>query len=806
MYHVTETGITAILFYSISYLFFRAGIYSRGFHRKLWNTILAVAFLATAIAGVFLALQVTYKWNIPFVKTILKWHVEFGIGMALTGIFHFLWHFSYYTGLFRKEAKEKTLEFRQINLRDISTNLFIAGFVSSSVQFLLLREILNITGGYELITGTFLGSWLMASAAGASLAGKSDLNDIRKINIAFTTSPAISLILLLTLARVFPEPGQTPSFLVSLIYTFLVLIPFCLISGFTFVKLLAVAKSTNDFIPGKSFSIETVGGIFSGILISSLTSGILNSYQILLIIIVLANVWVLLTFYRIRRWELPLKIITVFIVAFIIIFNIDIIFRQILLPAPEITSTEDTPYGNITTGIYRGEESTYYNQRLLKYSNDAVEREENIHYAMLQGKNPEKIILVSGSLRSHLPEILKYPVRKITYIERDPALTKNENVTNDTISTEIRIENDDAFRYIRQNGEKADVILLLLPPPSTLLLNRYYTTEFFRNAKKRMNDEGILMCTPGPGDLYMNEESVKLCSSVFNSMKKVFANVLPISGNKLYFIASDAPLSTEICRLVTEKNINNIYVGPDYLSDDLIRMKTNEVISVIDPSVPENTSFHPVATFNFQDYNFSKNIGEKTTSLAVLVILFAIPVFTVRRKNYIMYFGASALAGFEIIILFSVQIIIGNMYQLTGLIIAALMAGLAAGSGIPSSLGDRVSLRIKSIVLILFYTVFGLMFKYLINMKGGIPSTGILLISAFIPGMLTGNIFRNLTMKSVSTDETSRIYNADLAGSALGFILISGIAVPVLGISASVFIIASLILAGLISTMATKKI
>ena len=34
---------------------------------------------------------------------------------------------------------------------------------------------MNITGGYELITGSFLGSWLIGSAIGASIAGKSAL-------------------------------------------------------------------------------------------------------------------------------------------------------------------------------------------------------------------------------------------------------------------------------------------------------------------------------------------------------------------------------------------------------------------------------------------------------------------------------------------------------------------------------------------------------------------------------------------------------------------------------------------------------
>ena len=54
----------------------------------------------------------------------------------------------------------------------------------------------------------------------------------------------------------------------------------------------------------------------------------------------------------------------------------------------------------------------------------------------------------------------------------------------------------------------------------------------------------------------------------------------------------------------------------------------------------------------------------------------------IKRRYMLMYFSASALAGFEIIILLTLQIIIGNMYQLTGLVIAGLMAGLAIGSGV----------------------------------------------------------------------------------------------------------------------------
>ena len=57
MYHVVGTGLIAILLYLISYTYYRLGYYSRLFHRKLWNSILAVAFIVTALAGIFMALQ-----------------------------------------------------------------------------------------------------------------------------------------------------------------------------------------------------------------------------------------------------------------------------------------------------------------------------------------------------------------------------------------------------------------------------------------------------------------------------------------------------------------------------------------------------------------------------------------------------------------------------------------------------------------------------------------------------------------------------------------------------------------------------
>jgi spermidine synthase len=800
MYHVISTGIAATVLYLISYFFYRNGFYSQQDHRKLWNLVLAIAFLLAGTAGIFLALQINYKWNIPFIKTVLKWHVECGIGLAFAGIFHFFWHLSYFRNIFSKSGNEEINKDQiQRTSRQNTINLLFIGFVSSSVQLLMMREMMNIAGGYELITGTFLGSWLIVSAIGAVMARNSRINDIRKVNLVLAIIPLVSLFLMIILSRLFLNTGETPSFLLSIIYTLIVLLPFCFVSGYAFVRILNFTRSSNNFSSGRSFSIETTGGIAAGIAISVLTSGLLNTYQLLLMIILIFLTWVLNSFYLRKKRMKIFSGITAGVIGLIILFsNPDIFFRQLLLHGIKVKSSEDTSYGNITTAEYGGERSIYYNQRLLTWQNDEIEREENIHYAMLQHDKPEKVLIISGDIKSHLPEALKYRVKKVYYVERDPALIRTGSFASGYQNDRLIIESNDAYRFIKKTKENFDVIILLLPPPSTLMLNRYYTTEFFSEIKKKLDGKGVFMCSPGTGENYYNKESTILYSSVFNSLASAFRNVIPIVGNKLYYVASDGELSSSICSLSNKRGITNIYVNSDFLSDDLLNRKSKEVISIINPAIRQNSSEFPVACFHYQSYNLSKNLNERIPSIILMILIFAIPVFTIRKKNLIMYSSAAALAGFEIIMLLTLQSAVGNMYQLTGLIIAGLMTGLAVGSGLNLSVTKAGSFRINAICLILFYILTGLIFNKLLNAENYFLIICLILILTFIPALFTGQLFRKLTQRNDVFSGPSAVYSADLAGSALGFIFISGLAIPALGVRITIFLLSALIFAALL--------
>jgi spermidine synthase len=800
MYHVVGTALTITLLYLISFFFYRTGIYSQAFHRKLWNSVLAIAFLFTAIAGIFMALQINFKWNVPFIKSLLKWHVETGVALGFTGLFHFLWHLSYFRNILKISDSNPGLSFHSLNNDfSISVNLFMIGFTSTSVQILLMRELMNIAGGYELISGVFLGSWLITSSAGAAIATRSVLCDIRKINLLFAVGPFISLLLLVINSKLLLSPGEVPSFLEAMIFTLILVSPFCLISGFVFVKLINEGRNTNRFKPGKSFSLETTGGIASGILLSVLTSGLFNTYELLLVIILLFLAYAVLTFYVPKNgWKLAVKACFLILISAVIISEPDRFLRQLMLPAIKVTMSKDTPYGNITKGEYYGEQSIYYNQRLLTYHDDAMEREEDIHYAMLQREKHESVLLISGSPRSHLPEILKYDVKKIVYVERDPELAASARSEITGSIEKLVIENEDAFRYIRGGGESFDAIIMLLPPPSTLSVNRFYTVEFFKNAKIRMVPGGVFMCSPGPNDNYFNQESVNLYSSIYNSLAAVFTHILPVAGNKLYFIASDDELSVSFCHLTEVREIENVYVSKAFLSDDLTVKKSAEVRALMDKEIRQNRSAFPIACFHFQSYNFSRNLNEKIPAIILIIIAFVIPVLAVRRRNVIMYFSASALAGFEIIILLSLQLTVGNMYQITGLAIAAMMAGLAAGAGTGKIFAGKHAPSIQAFILIIYYLALALCFNLILTFKGIFAPVIIILLTVVIPSWMTGHIFRELTEGNSDPSGAGATYSADLAGSALGFILISGIAVPAFGIRNSIILLSMLIFTGLL--------
>jgi hypothetical protein len=323
--------------------------------------------------------------------------------------------------------------------------------------------------------------------------------------------------------------------------------------------------------------------------------------------------------------------------------------------------------------------------------------------------------------------------------------------------------------------------------------------------KKIMNEGAAFSCSPGINPNYFNSEAVRLYSSVSNSMKAVFGNVLPVAGSKLYFIASDKEISTAFCRLTDEKGLSNSYVCSDYLSDDLITARSEEITALMDSTVKPNRSAVPVACFYYQSFLLSMDTGAKIPSIVLLVVLFALSLLNFRKDTGLMYFSALALAGYEIILLLMLQLTMGNMYRATGLIIAGLMAGLAIGSGSSRLFRTGRHLAIRTFILVVLYAISGLLAGKILAMTWKPAITGLLILLGFLPAVITGSFYRDLTSGGNNVRNPSMVYSSDLSGSAIGFLAFSGIAVPLLGISISLYLLPLLAATGFLFYLASEN-
>ncbi len=698
-------------------------------------------------------------------------------------------------GWFSKK-KNKTSEYPYIGL-----SLFITGAISCSLQLLLIKEAMNIVGGYELIAGIFMGTWLLMSALGSWIGGVSKPADIKSINVVFSTGPFLSLIMLIVASTSFVHAGETMSFFKSLIFTLFITAPACIASGYSFVKLVEQSVLTNRSVPGKSFSTETAGGILAGALISIISSGFINTYLMILITIILSFSYTLLNFFIYsKKGKTIFKVFIILLGTSLVLCNPDLFFRNIIMDGLEVQSTRDTPYGNISEGTYEGETCLFYDYRIISYSNDIIEREEDVHFAMLQGQRKKDVLLVSGPLNSRLSELSKYNISSVTFLERDPELIDiAETGKESSHSFNLIIKNVDAYNEIKSDSSYYDAVISLVPPPATLSLCRFYSLEFFRYAKARMTDGAVLLCAPGPGEDYLGDEAVKLYSSIYNALRMVFVNVRPILGNKLYFIASDEPLSVSFSKLSKNKEIDNQYVSEHYFIDEFTEEKSEQICALFDNKIKANRISNPVACYYYQQYNLSRDTNRITIVLIILILIFVLPVMIFRGGNIFMYFSSSALSGFEIIILFMLQITSGNMYRITGIVVAAVMAGLALGAIMNIKSLSGIGIRKKMACIALYYGLSAVFFSSIVAIPDNITASIVIIALSFLPSVFTGHLFRELTFNNGKGSATSQVYSADLTGAAIGFVLVSVIAVPLLGLQISLVALALMMLTGILA-------
>jgi len=672
------------------------------------------------------------------------------------------------------------------------------GISSIITQIIIMREFLTVFYGNELVFGIILANWLLLTGIGSYLGKYADRikKKIRFLIIAqiiIAIIPFLHVFLIRSLRNIVFLPGELISLPEIFVSTFILLLPYCLITGFLLTLACVVFSTKKDAEQiGKVYFIDNIGDILGGFLFSFILVYFLNSFQMVFFIFII-NILAALFLSLFLKSRLSIVIILLLIIFSIVFFSFDLnkISTELQYKNQGLIYQKNSLYGNLVITKTQSQLNFFENGIALFTTENTIANEEAVHYAMIQHDKPKNVLLISGGVAGTTNEILKYNITRIDYVELDPLIIKlGRKYTTNLDNKKINIINKDARLFIKQARNRYDVVIIDLPEPGTAQLNRFYTIEFFNELKKILNKDAVVSLSLSPYENYLGKEAKRLNSAVYQTIKRVFKNVIIIPQSNFY-IFSDKELSYNVAEKIKEKDIETKFVNEFYLKGRLTKDRINYISNAVKEKVPINKDFKPITYYYhllFWMKHFDFNIVVFIIIFLILIVLYLIKTKPIPFAIFTTGFAASSLV---VVLLIGFQILYGYVYHQIGIMITAFMLGLAIGAFYMNKKLKRSSLTsfVKIEFIIFVYAVFlPLILILLRNIKDNfyifISSQIIFPILALIIAILVGMEFplaSKLHFKKVSTT-AAVLYNADLIGACIGALFVGALLIPLIGI------------------------
>ena len=690
--------------------------------------------------------------------------------------------------------------------RALRYSIFIMGFTALVTQLVLLREALNIFQGNELVIGILLSNWMLLTGAGAYLGrfmGKNRFN----LQIISFTQLLIAVLPILTVAGLYLgsncliQPGMMFSPGQTWLITFIMLIPFCMLSGALFTifsnSLTQISKQKSI---GKVYGIEAAGSVVGGIIFTLLLINIVKTFQSLYIIFFL-NISAVLIISIINRFKwisLFSALLTVVMISMMLFIKADEAITRNQYPGQDIILQQETAYGKLVL-TEAGSQKNFYDNGALYFSSDQVEKnEEIIHFAMAQHKHPNYVLLISGGISGTSLELQKYHDVRIDYLEINPAwIDIGRKYTNPLANPNLQTLSIDARSHIRQTQTLYDVVIIDLPEPGTAQLNRYYTEEFFKELKNVLSPQGLISTHLPSSANYLSPELIQSHSTLRNTMKSVFKNLIIFPGTFDYFIASDNALTFDILGILLDRGIENNYVNAYYYIPELLQIRSQKIIKVLNPNEKLNLDFKPRSYFIQLNYWLSHFGTQLWIIMVVLLMIMMLALIFSNSINKALFISGFTGASLGFVLIISFQILYGYVYQMTGLIISFFMVGLALGTlFLPRILTPTMRrYHVFQLIIAALAIIIPFLIQYL-SFSGSPEIFTIIIVNllSLATGFLIGFQFNQAAQLQESTiaKAASSSYSIDLLGSTIGSMITALILVPLLGVVETCMIIAAL--------------
>lgn len=688
----------------------------------------------------------------------------------------------------------------QVKLKNaLKVSVFSIGATSFVAQVIILREFLAVFQGNELIIGVIMAAWMMLTGIGAYL-GRFLKSNTRIDSLIVTLQaiiaflPFASVLLIRTAKNILFPIGVELGLQEVIIFSFLLLLPYCLLSGFMFTTFCKgfINKDISNSI-GKVYFWETIGSIAGGIVFNFVMVFWLPTFQNLFVLLLLNLMSSLvLSFERGKILEKAvIGILLISATGLYSIFDVNEFTIKLAYPNQEIVDERESPYGNLVV-TKTGQQINFFENGMALFStNDVAAREEASHYAMIQHSDPKNVLLISSGVNGVLQEILKYNVERIDYLEINPHLIDLAKLHTKNIpeSSKIHIGNKDVRVFLKESNVQYDVILVNTPAPSTAQLNRYFTTEFFRRLYEKMNNNAVLSISLPADPNYLNQESAAVHAILFNTLKRTFKHIEVIPGGRNYFLASNSNLERRIGMLFQNTQIKNDYVNQYYIDDFSNEQRGNIILKQINEEKELiNKDFKPVVYFYLLKHWINQFNRNYFYSIAVFAILLLIVLVKLNPVSLGLFTGGFAGSSLEVVVILSFQVVYGYVYNILGVIILAFFIGLAIGVRSYHVLFPQGSFKsFLWVQIILASYAFLLPIILWLANTCSLPVWGIYFLFIAVTldiSMLVGMEFAiaSKLKKENQVKYASSIYSADMIGSAVGALLISAFLIPIFGL------------------------
>lgn len=700
----------------------------------------------------------------------------------------------------------------------ISLVAFSLGVTSMASQVVFLREFLSVFHGNELVIGVVLANWMALTGIGAFLAGRMKYagRPVQRVLMGVLLLGVLptALVALLRMLRTTVFPAGTMVDLLSVFwYSLVIMTPYCLVAGGLFTLLAAIlARHRESGAIGTLYGIEAVGSLAGGLVFSILLAFVLNSFQVLAALMAL-NLVTSLVLVR----DIPAARRIVWIAAFLLlspllVLNVDLFTRTFLFPDQEVVFAKDSPYGTVIV-TRQGEQLNFFeNNTLVTSTPDAVGAEEPVHYAMVQLREPKSVLMIGGAVSGSPREVLKYGVDKLDYVDLNPQSIQGALQFTDLLEDpRITVVNEDPRVFLRAEGPTYDAVLLNAPEPSTIQLNRFFTTEFFGLVASRLSTGGVLSFGLQPGTEYQSEKARGVTSTIVNSLRLHFAEILLVPGQRTYLLASDSSLDIRIGQLIRQRGVRTVYVNDSYLDDRDLQRRSLLMEDSLDASAPANADLSPVSYYRQVVYwlsSFRSHLWILAAVAIVLILLVAGKVNVLTSGLLASGFAASCI---EVLLLVAFQTLYGYVYQMIGIIITVFMGGLAVGALVRPKLIPKVSRKAYMLTqfgISVYAWILVMFLSGLDSVSGASILTLILfMVLTFAIAALVGLVF-SIAAELRAGDPTavaSELYGVDLVGSALGALLVATVLIPAAGFEGVSLIVGALtFLTGLLTLVKSQ--